>query len=254
MKQRFLAAAVLVCLILPGDLSALGVYEDYFDRALFLASPRTQSLTAGILRTENGDRDASCFFACADYPLLSFILLRAELSYGVLAEAAKTESGMGDLLLRGRAAVLARSPLHLYATCLLRTGSGSNAVFPYSSGSIDVGAGIGCVDSLSMLTIWGEVTAASVNNKPGGVSEEQHGNYATVALGLVLPATTRAAFHCGGAGYFSWKGGARDVYFAGMEYAHSPAMDFFLSLQAEGGAAGERIFDFGLRSGVRLFY
>jgi hypothetical protein len=253
-KQRFLAAAVLFCLILPHDLSALGVYEDFFDRSMFLTSPRKQSLTASILRTDKSDHDASGFVLCADYSLLSFFLLRAELSYSILATAAGAESGFGDLLFHGRAPVLDMSPFHLYLTGMVRTGSGSNAIFPYSSGSIDVGAGIGFVDSLSILTLWGEATGISVDNKPGGLSETQHGNYSTIGLGLILPLAARTAFHCGGNGYLSWKGGARDIYFAGIEYAHSPAMDFFLSLQAEGGKSSGRVFDFGLRSGVRVFY
>jgi hypothetical protein len=254
LKLQFFSAAVLLCLLVPRTLAALGVYEDFFDRSVFLSAPMAQSLTASIARTERNDDDASCFFLGADYDLFGFLLLRAELTYGLLSTESKTEDGFGDLLFRGRATVLDRSSFHLYLTGLMRTGSGSNAIFPYSSGSIDVGAGMGFVDSLSVLTLWGEATGTTVGNKPGGISNDLNGNYSTIGFGIILPLAAGTALHCGGSGYLSWKGAARDVYFAGLEYAHSPAMHFFLSLQAEGGKSEERVFDFGLRSGVRLFY
>jgi hypothetical protein len=254
-KRKFLLAAVLFCLVLPHDLSALGVYEDLFDHSVLLTSPNAQSITASLLRTAKGEDDASSYILCADYSLQKVLFLRAELSYTTMSTPAGTESGFGDLVFRGRAPVLDRSPFHLYMTTILRTGSGSNAIFPYSSGSIDVGAGIGFADSLSQFTLWGEAAGVSVNNKPGGVIESRdHGNYSMFSIGLVLPLTGRIAFHCGGAGYAAWKGGTRDIYFTGIAYAYSAAMDFFVSLQAEGGKSEERVFDFGMRSGVRVFY
>ena len=207
------------------------------------------------MRAEGPDHDASGFFFSADYPLKSIFLLRAELSYITLSTNAGIESGFGDFRFRVRAAVFDRNQFHLYATGALRSGSGSNAVFPYSSGSLDVHAGIGCIDSLSQLTIWGELTAVRVSNKPGGLTEaEDHGDYAALSAGLTLLLSDQFTFHFGGSGYVLKEERSRELYFVGCDYIHSPELRFFLSLQAEGGRSDERVSDMSVRSGIRVTY
>lgn len=255
MKRPFLFAVILLVLITPAKLPALGVYEDIYELSRLLSTPLDRSIAGSVLRAERSDYDASGFIFSADYPLKSDILVRAELSYFTLSTDAGIESGFGDFRFGARASLLDRDRFHLFATGGLRTGSGSNAIFPYSSGSLDVQAGIACIDSLSLVTLWGELTAVRVSNKPGGLSEtEDHGDYAALTAGLTLPLSERLAFHFGGAGFMFKAEGSREIYFAGCDYVHSRALRFFASLQAEGGRSEERAADMSVRSGIRVNY
>lgn len=255
MKRSFLFAVIFLVLILPATLLALGVYEDIYDLSHILSAPLDRSITGSVLRAERSDHDASGFFFAADYPVKSIFLVHAEITYISLSTDIGIESGFGDFRFRIRAALLDRNQFHLFAIGALRTGSGSNAIFPYSSGSLDVQAGIGCIDSLSQLTVWGELTAVRVSNKPGGLSEtEDHGDYAAFSAGLTLPLRDRLTFHFGGSGFVFKEEGSRELYFAGCDYNHSPALHFFISLQAEGGRTNERVSDTSVRSGIRVNY
>lgn len=255
MKRSPLFTVIFLVLLLPTALQALGVYEDIYDLSHILSSPLDRSITGSMMRAKGSDHDASGIFFSADYPLKEIFLLRAEISYITLSTNEGIESGFGDFRFRARAAVFDRNQFHLYATGALRSGSGSNAIFPYSTGSLDVHAGIACIDSLSQLTIWGELTAVRVSNKPDGLSEaEDHGDYAALTAGLTLLLSDRLAFHFGGSGYVYKEDRSRELYFAGCDYIHSPDLGFFVSLQAEGGRSDERVSDMSARSGIRVTY
>lgn len=255
MKRPFLFAVILLVLILPTTVPARGVYEDIYDLSQILSSSFDRSITGSLLRAQRSDHDASGFLFSADYPVKSTILVRAEISYVTLSTSAGIESGFGDFRFRARATLLDRNRFHLFATGALRTGSGSNAIFPYSTGSLDVQAGIGCIDSLSQLTVWGELAVVRVSNKPGGLSEaDEHGDYAALSAGLTLSLGNQFSFHFGGTGYGFKEKGSRELYFAGVDYIHSPALRYFISLQAEGGPSNERAADTSARAGIRVSY
>jgi hypothetical protein len=247
--------AVIFLLFLPTAVPALGVYEDVYDLSQIFSSPLDRSITGSVLRAQRSDYDASGFMFSADYPVKSSILVRAEMSYSALSTSAGIESGFGDLRFRARATLLDRNRFHLFATGALRTGSGSNAIFPYSTGSLDVQAGIACIDSLSRLSVWSELAAVRVSNKPGGLTEaEDHGDYAALSVGLVLSLGDLLSFHFGGSAFAFQAGGARELYFTGVDYHHSPALRFFISLQAEGGPSDKRAVDRSARAGIRVSY
>lgn len=255
MKLSSLFAAVLLVSVFSAESPARGVYRDIYDLSCFISAPRERAITGSLLRSERSDHDASGVLFATDYPLKSRILVRAEMSYISLSTAGGIESGFGDFMLRARVRLIDRAGMHLFALGAVRTGSGSNAIFPYSSGSLDVHAGVGFIDSLAQFTVWGEVTGVRVSNKPDGLSEEEdHGDYAGVSAGLVLPLSGRLAFHFGASGYIFQSEGSREIYYTACDYAHSRALGIFLSLQAEGGRSDERAFDLGLRSGIRVRY
>ncbi len=246
---------VFLSLLIPVEVVGLGLYEDYGSYSILLTSPFAPSLGAAIIRSEKSDHDASGFLMKAVYPSRRRFLLQVEVSYYVVSRKGESTSGFGDFVLSGRTELARLSSLTIDFVAGLRTGSGTASVFPYASGSVDVKAGLAFVDSLAQLTLWGEAAGVSVNRMHEGSNRaERHDDFASAVMGFSLPVGKRVDLRFGGAAYIVLSGGSREIYFAVLNYAHSPRVHVILSFQAEGGEPAERVYDMGVRGGVDVFY
>ncbi len=111
------------------------------------------------------------------------------------------------------------------------------------------------IDSLSTMIVWGGISAVSVNRMPEiPEAAARHSDYGTISLGVMVPVNRSIVLRFSGTYYSAFRGGAREIYYAGASYLQSGDMHLFLTLRAEGGSIDERIYNAGLRSGVRIFY
>jgi len=246
---------VFLSLLIPVEVVGLGLYEDYGTYSFLLTSPFAPSLGASITRSEKTDHDASGFLMKAVYPLRRRFLLQVEASYYVVSRKGESNGGFGDFVLSGRTRLGGFRSLTINFTAGLRSGSGTAAVFPYASGSLDIKAGIAFIDSLPQLTLWGEVAGVSVNRMSERSDRaERHDDFASAVMGFSLAVGERVDFRFGGAAYVALNGDSREIYFTVLSYAHSPRVHLVLSFQAEGGDPAERVYDMGVRGGIDVFY
>jgi hypothetical protein len=84
--------------------------------------------------------------------------------------------------------------------------------------------------------------------------EQAHENFLAVHLGLVVPVGANMDLSVSGSGFLIRTGAARELYSAQLEYQPSQWVILFGSALAEGGKPEERVDDFSILMGVRVFY
>ncbi|NIM20416.1 MAG: hypothetical protein GTO51_09315 [Candidatus Latescibacteria bacterium] len=210
---------------------------------------------ATIIRTEDDKRDASIFLLRACYSFKTHFLIQAEQPYVTVSSVSGIESGFADFRFRIRATLVSRPGASVFFLTGLRTGSGSREVFPFASGSIDAEFGWAVVDTLSSFILLGAATTAFVWRGPETFDEATaHGNHLIVNVGISFPVRESVDVAFLGTGYVLTSGAFRELYAIQGSYKPSTFFGFFGSLQAEGGKEKERVSDFAITAGVRIFY
>jgi len=239
----------------PNAAAGAGLYEDFAESSSFILSPRVPSISAFATRTEDEGEDAFLYSLHAAYAVKSAFLLQAEQSYATISSPGGIKGGFGDFRMRLRAKLYSTPGRIFYFTSVLRSGSGSQRIFPFASGSIDASIGFALVDSLSLFTYWGEASASGVWHAPEGLSEtSDHDNFAIVSAGITFPVHDSFELAFFGAGYILLSGPTREMYGMLATYRSSSYMSLFASLQAEGGKKEDRVTDTSVSAGARIYY
>jgi hypothetical protein len=235
---------------------AIGVYEDAVGHAGLLFAPHQPAVRAAFIRTAADDgREASMFLASGVYPLRHNLLVQFEQPYIALLGESDVESGFGDTHVRARLRLYGGDGRALQLLGGLRIGSGSTTYYPYSSQSYDMELGVGYVDSLGMVTVWGLASGVAVKREPEGLAEEdRHQNFARGNAGVAAALGSRLVARAGGSALLFRSGSVRDIYFAQIEYRHSPGIALRASLHAEAGDERERVSDLAVTASVLSFF
>lgn len=235
---------------------AAGVYVDAAGEVAFLTAPQSKALAARIFRSNGETADATLYFIDATFPIKSSSLVEIDIPLVSFLDTTEVVTGFGDVTIRARTRLYHSPGRTLRLIGALRTGTGTTRVWPYSSESFDLEAGIGYVDTLSMFHLWVSASGAYVGQDPEDVPEEElHGHYARVTAGLKLP-FAQQAWNLGlgvMAGFFE-SSRSRELLFANLDYRRSQWLTFTLTAHIEGGEQEERVSEYAVGGGIRVFY
>jgi hypothetical protein len=85
--------------------------------------------------------------------------------------------------------------------------------------------------------------------------DELHGHYGRVGGGVFVPFASGALrLGAGGMGIFYESGRSRVILLATIDYWRSQWLMFTASAHAEGGDVEERVSDYAVTAGIRVFY
>ena len=235
---------------------AAGVYVDAAGEIAFLTAPQARALAARLGRSHGSDGDANLYFVEAAFPLKNGTLFEIDIPIITFLDTTIVETGFGDVTLRARTRLYHAPTRVLQLTGALRTGTGTLAVWPYSSRSIDLQMGIAYVDTLDHFQLWVWGGGAYVSKEPEDVPEDElHGHYGRIGGGMFFPFAS-GALRLGAAfmGIFYEAGRSREVLLTTIDYRRSQWLTFTASAHAELGDREERVSDYAVMAGIRVFY
>jgi hypothetical protein len=106
-----------------------------------------------------------------------------------------------------------------------------------------------------LLSYWITVTGTYVVRLNDRLEEEElHGNHVLVGGGVVVGISRRFGVEAGGVGLAFDTGAVREVYFARLTAALSPATNLQVSVQGEGGDWEDRAVDASAAVGLTVVY
>lgn len=258
--------AGLLCFATP-PAHSVGPFTDVPRLSAFLRSPHESSFDGSITRADAQKTGASLFTLAADFPVRSAFLMRLDIPYVTLAFDDKVEAGFGDALLRMKARLWRGGRRSFLATSSLRVGSGSTSLFPFSTGSTDIEAGLVFVDSIGVgegEKVLKPLRSFSYWVLGGGVypirvsdtleEADLHGRYATVAGGVLAALTRRIEIEAGGMGLFFASGAVREIYFSRLSLGLSDLSRVSLSVQMESGDPQDRAADASAGINLTVMY
>ncbi|UCG52503.1 MAG: hypothetical protein JSW58_02835 [Candidatus Latescibacterota bacterium] len=264
-----------ICLLAIGLLSLLGgtsasangPYEDAARISAFTRAQQRPAVLSSITRTDGEDLDASFFWLAAQFSLKSKFLVQTEIPYISLATDDDIEGGFGDIRVRAKARVWSGGGGALFVVGSVRFGSGSNALFPYSTQSTDYEAGIGFVDTVgtrdvegrprpfSSFSFWLRSTGVYVTRLADRLKKaDLHETHLTLAGGVIFPVFRRIELEIGGLGFRFRSGVVREIYFSQLSWGYSPSTELFATLQAERAAKQERASNVGVVAGLQVTF
>jgi len=233
----------------------------------FIRAPLEQGLAGSITRADLQRQGASVFNLEAQIHVRSSFLIQPEIPYVTIARDNEVEDGFGDVIVRAKARAWTGDRKCLSIFSSLRLGSGSASLFPYSTASTDMEAGVAFVDSvgsrgdgralepLRSLSYWAAASGVYVARLNDRLEEEElHGHYAAAGGGVIAALTRKLEIEAGGLGLFFNTGAVREVYFSTMTAALSPAMNLYLTVQGERGDWRERAGDASATLGLAVRY
>jgi hypothetical protein len=227
---------------------AVGPFVDVGRMSAFLRSPQRTSVSGSITRADGRGVEGSVFVLSADFPLQSAFLFQLEFPYLSAAYDKEVDDGFGDATFGLRARAWKGERKTFLVTGALKTGSGTSTLFPFSTGSIDVEAGLAFVDSVGVdssataleplrsFSYW--IAAAGVY--PLRVEDSLrdsglHTRYARAGGGALVALTRRIELEAGGMALFFPEGAVRPIYFSRLSFAFSEVSRISLVVQRETG-------------------
>ena len=235
---------------------AAGVYVDAAGVVAFFTAPQSKALAGRIARSNGEAADASLYILDARFPVKSSGLVEINIPVISFLDTSEVVTGFGDLTIRGRVRLYHSPSRILHAIAALRTGTGTTRVWPYSSRSVDLELGLAYVDTFSVLQLWASGSGAYVAKEPEDVPEnELHGHFGRVGLGLNLPFAGEALnVGLGVMTAFFESGRSRELLFTTFDYYRSQWLTFNLFAHVEGGDRDERVSEYAVGGGFRIFY
>lgn len=266
-REKVFLAAGLLCFMAPQIASAVGGFEDVGRISAFLRAPHGPVLMGSITRADAQGNGASIFWLAGYIPIRRVFLLQPEIPYVTMAQEDVVQDGFGDARLSAKARVWASNGKALSLVSSFRFGSGSTALFPYSTAGNDLEIGLGFADSLGTrdelggmeplrsLSFWVRAAAVYVIRLNDSLEEaDLHGDYVTLGGGIVLPLSRRFGVEVGAMGLLFKTGAVREVYFTEFDAALSPSTDLYVTLQGERGDWKERAVDGSAGVGLKVTY
>ncbi len=235
---------------------AAGVYVDAAGELAFLTAPQSRALAGRIARSNGEAADASLFFIAAAFPVKSSSLVEIDIPVVSFLDTTEVVTGFGDVTIRARTRLYGSPGRILHLIGALRTGTGTTRVWPYSSRSVDLRVGVGYVDTLKVLRLWVAGSGAYVSREPEDVPEnELHGHFGRVGAGLAFPFAQGAlSVGAGVMAAFFESGRSRELLFTTFDYRRSQWLTFNLFAHFEGGDRDERVSEYAVGGGFRVFY
>jgi len=241
----------------PDFAFSIGLHSDEGRFSYFLRAPRVIQFDGRLARTDGDHQVGTLYSTSVNFPAKFRYLGQLDISFVSLADQEEIIDGIADLKFNSRYRVA--GPVS--ALALLRTGSGKNTIFPFSSGTVDLELGLSVVDTSAVFgeqrpTIWwASVTGARIIRNSDSLSEV-HQNFAKAGLGVVLRPMRRVRLDVQGGlfGYWFEDGATRQVFFTELDYVFSRVMAFFGTAQAEIGSEDDRPTDYTITVGLRVLY
>lgn len=245
------------------DSRAVGPFKDVSDLSDFIRAPRDHGLSGSITRADSQGRGASIFTLAGFYPLRTSFLMQLECSYVALADDEVVLQDLGDVFLRLKARVWGGNQSALALISNVRLGTGTPTLFPYSTASTDVELGISFVDSLGrdaagdprFFSYWAMASGTYVFRVNDRLeADELHGNCVSAGGGVLAGLTRRLGVEAGGLGLAFDSGALREIYYARISAALSPATRLHVIVQGERGDWQDRAVDASAEIGLIVLY
>jgi hypothetical protein len=266
-RNRFLLAVGFLSLITANPALSIGPFEDIARLSAFVRAPQKGSLSSSITRANSQGEGASFFWIAGQVPLRSNFLLQIDAPYASVARGDNIEDGFGDITVWAKARVWDGSRKRLFLMGAFRLGSGSTALFPYSTASSDVEIGVAFVDSvgtqsgggglepLRSVSYWFNLSASYIVRLNDRLEEAVlHDDHVDFGGGLVYPLTRRIQIEAGGMGLFFKSGAIREIYYGQIMGRFSPSIDLFLTAQRERGDWIDRAVDGSVSIGLTVTF
>jgi hypothetical protein len=242
---------------------SIGPFEDVSRLSAFLRAPQSSSLSGSITRANSQGEGASFFWLAGQVPLKSNVLLQFDAPYVSVARGVDIEDGFGDITAWARVRAWGKPRKRLFLVGASRLGSGSTALFPYSTASSDVEVGLAFVDSvgtqsaagglepLRSVSWWLNLSASYIVRLNDRLEEaELHDDHVDFGGGLIYPLTKRIEIEAGGMGLFFQSGAVREIYYGQVLGRFSPSIDLFITVQGERGDWQYRAVDGSVSVGL----
>lgn len=234
---------------------AAGVYVDAGGNVAFLLAERSYALSGRVARSNGDNIDATLYYLDAAFPVKSWGLVELNIPFVSTMKSSTLEFGLGDLVIRARADLYRGSQRVFRVMSSLRTGTGTERVYPFSSESIDFKLGIAYVDTLEYFRVWASGGGALVEKAPESVPEDQlHGDFGQLAAGLQIPIATGLNVGAGMTALFFESGRSREIYIGTVDYWRSRWLVISFSAHVEGGDVEQRVGDTAVTGGLRVYY
>ena len=255
MLRTSIGFAIVGVILAPTLALGIGLHGDEGRFSYFLRAPNYIQFDGRLTRTDAQTHKSALYSLSANFPFKSRFLGQLDLSFASLATNDDIEDGITDLMFRTR--FLIAGPL--LGTALLRTGSGTNLVFPYSSGTVDLEVGLAVLDTATVFdaehptTWWLSASGGRVIRGTRSLDQFLQ-DYLKGGFGVVQRVWQRFDFEAGVFGYWYEDGPTRQVVFGQTEFLYSDVIAFFLSLQADVGEREDRPNDASGTVGLRVRY
>jgi hypothetical protein len=239
------------------SLSAAGVYEDYNRFTSFLAAPQEFSLEGWASRVDASETKAAVYTAGGSLPFKS-LLFRLEFPYVSRISPTDIRNDFGDPRFRLRLRAWSGATRALYVLSGVRMGaspflSPDVNLYPYATGSVDIGLGVAYVDTVASVTWWTSASATHATRIDDTLSVSgSYGDYAEATAGIAVSVTERIRVQIGVVGSFPKGASSRQIYIGSVDAIYSGVVTFFVSAQMEGGPTADRVFDHSIGVGTRM--
>jgi hypothetical protein len=254
-----LLAGAAILFSAPPDARGAGIYQDYSRIAYFLIAPAELSVEGRAARVDGTDNEASIYTVTSLMPFRLF-LFQLDLPFISVVRNDDIQDGFGDPVFRLRFTAWSGDSEAFYILAGVRAGSmpfllSDEALFPYSSGTLDLSAGVAFVDTLASVTWW----AAGVATFPSRVEDSLsvsglYDEYTQFTAGVRVPIGAKLGVLAGAALYLPSGHSTRQIYFADLDWYYSRALGFFGYVQVEGGSKDSRAANYSAGVGTKITF
>lgn len=219
-----------------------------------MVSPSQIIVRATIEIGSGHDLDATMFRISGAFPARKWFLFGVEMPFVAVSGDDGTESGPGDLLLRGRARVLGSNGRMLAVLGKVGTGTGDTRFFPYSSQTLDINLSIGFVDSIGAVqpfVVAGYEWAHRVD-EPSYTDDTVPADHLRLSGGADIDIGQRAGIRGGVMLHWYSTSAERTLAFAGAGFDWRPALRLLAEGQFELGPESQRVGDWSITAGLAV--
>jgi hypothetical protein len=182
-------------------------------------------------------------------------MVRVVQPFIALVGAGETETGFGDATVHARVDIATGDGRALRLLSSVQIGTGTSELFPYSTQSIDLGLGLGYVDSVGALYGWARLDGVAVKRAPDGLDgATRHEDSVRFGAGVGVDVAGRIALRGGATVHAFRSGGRRDAVFSQVGYAHTPALEVFAGAAFEVGDGADRVGDMAVTAGLHTHF
>jgi len=225
----------------------------------FLVAPAELSVEGRATRVDGIDDEAAIYTVTSLMPFRLF-LFQLDLPFVSIVSKDDIRDGFGDPVFRLRFKAWGGDSEAFYVLTGVRVGSlpfllSDETLFPYSSGSLDLSAGVAFVDTLSSVTWW----AAGVATFPTRVADSLsasglYDEYTQFTAGVRVPIGEKIGVLAGAALYLPSGHSTRQIYVADVDWSYTHALGFFGYVQVEGGSKESRAANYSAGVGTKITF
>ena len=241
----------------PHTALAAGLHQDFSRSTYFLIAPSQYAVEGRASLADAPSGDAAVYTATATMPFRLF-LFQLEFPYVAAAENDTLSNGAGDPVFRMRFTAWSGGAKSVYVLFTARMGSlpivsSQQALFPYATGSLDLGVGLAYADTVASVAWWlsGMAITPTRVEEPLGDSG-LYDDYATSSAGVRFPVSRFFDLQGGVAFVFPKGQSTRPVYFGDLDWNATTATTFYGYVQFEGAAQEDRAVDYSVGLGTRI--